>query len=488
MSFRSFTRYIKGGLLILLIIGFVGETALSAARKRRARVKPRKVAAKQVEPEDAEEQPVAKKPVVQIAPVAPAADEIVPGSGTNVVSEGDPATAGAKPAPSFLITGFVDMGFSFAQNKGVGYQKDVNNNFTQYADKTAVFIGDPASTYMNTRHESHDFGEASNFPLMFDMMQGKGNPMGTINSATIDMIAEIHEKVRLQVSTEFLPRAPVVQNQTGLGSFVNLDMAFLDYKPFAQYDITVTAGKFIGITGIEYRWRRAPDRWTVTPTLVGRYMDGNPIGVKVRGKHFDKRFIWNVGLTNGNSFTNDTRIFETVESNLGKTVAGRLSYDFAFGPITLLEIGASGSWGPQDGQISNNPKQWDWGPDFQIAWRALQLRGQWFKVNTDGGGINEAKNYIAEAWYVEGMYSFPGLFDLVNTFGVYTRFSRRVATEIDPKYVFVVDVAQITPGVRVDITENIIFKAEYSVNLEVGYISKHSFNNNVFASSLVAKF
>ncbi len=380
------------------------------------------------------------------------------------------------------------MGFSFAQNKGVGFAKDVNNNFTQYADKTAVFVGDPASTYINTRHEAADLGEAGNFPIAFDTVQGKGNPMGMINSATIDMIAEIHEKVRMQVSTEFLPRQNVVQGTTGNGNFVNLDMAFLDYKPFQQYDITVTAGKFIGITGIEYRWRRAPDRWTVTPTLVGRYMDGNPIGVKVRGKHFDKRFIWNIGVTNGNSFSSDTRIFESVESNSGKTYAGRLSYDFAFGPITLLEIGASGSWGPQDGQISNNPKQWDFGPDLQIAWKALQIRGQWFKVNTDGGGINEAKNYIAEAWYIEGMYSFPGLFDLVNTFGIYTRYSRRKADEIDPKYVFIVDVAQITPGVRVDITENIIFKAEYSVNLEVGYISKYAFNNNVFTSSLVAKF
>lgn len=380
------------------------------------------------------------------------------------------------------------MGFAFAQNKGVGFQKDVTGGFPQFADKTAVFIGDPASTYMNTRHEAHDFGEAANFPLMFDMMQGRGNPMGTINSATVDIIAELHDNVRLQVSTEFLPRQPVVQNQTGLGSYINLDMAFLDWKPFSQYDITVTAGKFIGITGIEYRWRRAPDRWTVTPTLVGRYMDGNPLGVKVRGKHFDKRFIWNIGVTNGNSFTQDTRIFEIVESNFGKTYAGRLSYDFAFGPVTLLELGISGSYGSQDMQASDKPKQWDWGPDLQLAIGALQLRGQWFKVNTDGGGINETKNYIAEAWYVEGMYSFPGLLDLVNTLGVYTRFSRRVATEIDPKYVFIVDIAQITPGVRVDITENIIFKAEYSFNLEVGDIKDYAFDNNIFTSSLVAKF
>ena len=491
MSLRSFFRITRGILFVSLLAVFIGESALSAARRRRGRA----TRAKKVEqPVEKEPEQTTAAPVANIAPAAPskaapaASDEIIPGSGTNVVAESETPGAQAKSAPSFLITGFVDMGFSFAQNKGVGYKKDVGNNFQQFADKTAVFVGDPASTYMNTRHEAHDFGEAANFPLMFDMMQGKGNAMGTINSATIDMIAEIHEKVRLQVSTEFLPRAPVVQNQTGLGSFVNLDMAFLDYKPFQQYDITVTAGKFIGITGIEYRWRRAPDRWTVTPTLVGRYMDGNPIGVKVRGKHFDKRFIWNIGVTNGNSFSTDTRIFETVESNSGKTYAGRLSYDFAFGPITLLELGMSGSWGPQDGQLSNNLKQWDFGPDLQLAWKALQIRGQWFKINTDGGGINDAKNYIAEAWYVEGMYSFPGLFDLVNTFGVYTRYSRRTATEIDPKYVFIVDVAQITPGVRVDITENIIFKAEYSVNLEVGYIKDYAFNNNIFTSSLVAKF
>lgn len=472
-------------------------TAADAARRKKPRVNPRKTTAAASKTKQADETETESLPVeaagataaqgASAVVVSSAGDEVIPGSGTGVVAEGE-APGAAKGAPTLLITGFVDMGFAFAQNKGVGFQKDVTGGFPQFADKTAVFIGDPASTYMNTRHEAHDFGEAANFPLMFDMMQGRGNPMGTINSATVDIIAELHDNVRLQVSTEFLPRQPVVQNQTGLGSYINLDMAFLDWKPFSQYDITVTAGKFIGITGIEYRWRRAPDRWTVTPTLVGRYMDGNPLGVKVRGKHFDKRFIWNIGVTNGNSFTQDTRIFEIVESNFGKTYAGRLSYDFAFGPVTLLELGISGSYGSQDMQASDKPKQWDWGPDLQLAIGALQLRGQWFKVNTDGGGINETKNYIAEAWYVEGMYSFPGLLDLVNTLGVYTRFSRRVATEIDPKYVFIVDIAQITPGVRVDITENIIFKAEYSFNLEVGDIKDYAFDNNIFTSSLVAKF
>lgn len=488
--FRS-TGIIFKRVLFALIVLILLVDAASAARRRRARARQQRKAPEKTEKVEARTTPANSTVENKSAPVAAAAsEEIIPGSGTNVVAEATETTPGAaaKAAPSFLITGFLDMGFAFAQNKGVGFQKDVNNYFPEYADKTAVFLGDPASTYMNTRHEAHDLGEAGNFPLAFDTMQGKGNPMATINSATIDMIAEIHEKVRLQVSTEFLLRQNVVQNVTGNGNFVNLDMAFIDYKPFQQYDITLTAGKFIGITGIEYRWRRAPDRWTVTPTLVGRYMDGNPIGMKIRGKHFDKRFIWNVGVTNGNSFTNDTRIFESVETNLGKTIAGRLSYDFAFGPITLLELGVSGSWGPQDQQSSNNPKQWDFGPDLQIAWKALQVRGQWFKINTDGGGINEAKNYIAEAWYIEGMYSFPGLFDLVNTFGIYTRVSRRVAREIDPKYVFIVDVLQITPGIRVDITENIIFKAEYSINMEVGVLSDYAFNNNIFASSLVAKF
>lgn len=487
----------------VLLAAFLTGPIWSARRKRAAKAAPRKPAVTQpaeTKAPEADKNPAAAPaenagaeaaPAAAAQPAAAASDEIIPGSGTNVVAEADPLAAGSAPkkdGPSLLITGFIDMGAYYAQNKGVGFYKDVNNNFTQYADKTAVFLGDPAATYVNTRHEAADLGEAGNFPLAFDMMQSKGNPTGSINSVTVDLIAELSDKVRLQASTEFLPRQATVSNQASLGSFVNVDMAFIDYKPFSQYDITFTAGKFIGITGIEYRWRRAPDRWTVTPTLVGRYMDGNPIGAKVRGKHFDKRLVWNVGVTNGNSFTFDTRIFETVESNSGKTVAGRLSYDFAFGPISLLELGMSGSWGPQDQQPSNNPRQWDWGPDFQIAFWAIQLRGQWFKVNTDGGSIAEAKNYIAEAWYVEGMYSIPGLFDLVHTFGIYTRFSRRVATEIDPKYVFIVDIAQVTPGIRVDISESIIFKAEYSFNLEMGYLKNYAFNNNVFTSSLVAKF
>ncbi|HNL11242.1 MAG TPA: hypothetical protein PKM44_12070, partial [Turneriella sp.] len=279
-------RFLRALALLLGVCLFLVTTA-DAARRKKGRAKPRKAAAVSARTATAEESESESLPVEAAGAtegsgnsavvVSSSNDEIVPGSGSGVVAEGE-APGAAKGAPTLLITGFVDMGFAFAQNKGVGFQKDVGNNFQQFADKTAVFVGDPASTYMNTRHEAHDLGEAGNFPLAFDGMQGKGNPMGALNSATIDMIAEIHENVRLQVSTEFLPRQPVVQNQTGMGSFVNLDMAFLDWKPLSQYDITVTAGKFIGITGIEYRWRRAPDRWTVTPTLVGRYMDGNPLG------------------------------------------------------------------------------------------------------------------------------------------------------------------------------------------------------------------
>lgn len=486
MNHRFFRIY------LVFIVALACVESISAARKRKA---PRAKAAVAAPVAKAAAEPVEAEAAPAPATPAPAAavvsdpNEVIPGSGSNVVAEADPLAAGGpkKDGPSLLITGFIDMGVFHAQNKGVGFQKDVGNNFPQYADKTAVFLGDPAATYVNSRHEAADLGEAGNFPLAFDMMQTKGNPSAAINQVTVDLIAEIHDKVRMQASVDFLPRQATVANQAGLGSFANVDMAFIDYKPFSQFDITMTAGKFIGITGIEYRWRRAPDRWTVTPTLVGRYMNGNPIGAKIRGKHFDKKFVWNIGVTNGNSFTFDTRIFENVESNSGKTVSGRVSYDFAFGPITLLEVGASGSWGPQDQQPSNNPRQWDFGPDLQLAVGALQLRGQWFKINTDGGSINESKNYVGTAWYVEAMYSFPGLFDL-NTFGIYTRFSRREVNEIDPKYVFIVDVGQITPGIRVDITESIILKAEYSVNLEMGVIRNYAFDNNVFTSSLVAKF
>ena len=270
MSLQSLFRITRGILLVSLLAVFIGESALSAARRRRARAKAKKVeqpAEKETE-ESAPAAPAVKAAAPAAVTVAPAAaNEIIPGSGTNVVAESETPGAQAKSAPSFLITGFVDMGFSFAQNKGVGYKKDVGNNFQQFADKTAVFVGDPASTYMNTRHEAHDFGEASNFPLMFDMMQGKGNPMGTINSATIDMIAEIHEKVRLQVSTEFLPRAPVVQNQTGLGSFVNL---FCHGRSIGAYRTPQSRSYFA---------LRLPGNWWLVGVDSQLHADLDPFGV-----------------------------------------------------------------------------------------------------------------------------------------------------------------------------------------------------------------
>jgi hypothetical protein len=124
-------RYIKS--LSLLIAAFVvlGSFDLEAARRRKGRAKPRKVerratttapAAADNESDEGSDEPAVASPAAAVVSAGSGSEEIIPGSGTGVVAEGE-APGTAKGAPTLLITGFVDMGFAFAQNKGVGYAK-----------------------------------------------------------------------------------------------------------------------------------------------------------------------------------------------------------------------------------------------------------------------------------------------------------------------------------------------------------------------------
>ena len=397
----------------------------------------------------------------------------VDGGGGELVSASD---------NSVRVFGYVDVGFFYAMNQGVGFYKDTTNASGFASSAAGVFLGDYASTYINARHESADFGETDSF--MPDPIKSRGAPSFILNEMYLNVVKEVSDSIRLHGAVAFRPR---VGSFSGNADIAILDLAYIDFD-IDSINSKLSVGKFVGIVGIEYRWRNADsaERWAITPSLLGRYTDGTPIGVKLRGKLLAKRFIYNIGITNGSNFIDSTGLSDKIDQNAFKTISTRVSYDFAFGPLALLEIGLSGEYGAEGRQPSNDVYQSTAGLDLQLAIGALQVRAQYLKLDIEGGGPGSAKKYRGDAGYVEALYSLPSLMPWVNNFGIYGRAGLRKVNEIDNKYIFVVDVMRFTGGMRVDITEAVLFKAEYIHNLERGVIT--SFNNDVVTTSLVAKF
>jgi hypothetical protein len=85
-------------------------------------------------------------------------------------------------------------------------------------------------------------------------------------------------------------------------------------------------GKTDSVIGIEYRERKANQRFGITPTLLARYTTGTALGVKVRSKFGpDDLFVVAAAVTNGSNTTEQFHFYSEIDTNAGKTASGRLS-------------------------------------------------------------------------------------------------------------------------------------------------------------------
>ena len=72
-----------------------------------------------------------------------------------------------------------------------------------------------------------------------------------------------------------------------LGDFIEVDIAQLEWMPTRVGRTSIFVGKFDSVIGIEYRERKANQRFGITPSLIARYTTGTPLGIKVRSKFGD---------------------------------------------------------------------------------------------------------------------------------------------------------------------------------------------------------
>jgi len=292
-------------------------------------------------------------------------------------------------------------------------------------------------------------------------------------------------------SLNYLPRSGT---DFSLGDTFDVDLAQLEWMPTASRRWSFFVGKMDSVVGIEYRERKARDRFGITPSLTARYTIGNPVGLKVRGKMGqDDWFIVALAVTNGSMTTETFHFYDEVDSNAGKTASGRLAIR---APSGWVEVGASGSWGPQDHARDSTSAMWFAGADLQLHYGRLDLKGQYLIGRAPGEDARRV--YSADhrpyglrlnaAAYLEGnLMVLPYL-------GLLLRGELRDALVWlgsgdavgGGDRIYVTKVWRATAGLRVVPSEHIALKAEYLRNGEYGGLPDIA--NDVFVTSLVLSY
>ncbi|HEX3901968.1 MAG TPA: hypothetical protein VH853_03900 [Polyangia bacterium] len=394
--------------------------------------------------------------------------------------------------PIVSVGGYVDFGFFVPQGTGVGVIQDEGPNryFPQDANRYAwVFLGDLLAPMVNSRGEPASLG---NFPGVnrFDSVSSDGAPSFIVNEVNLTLNAALARNALATASVDFLPRSG---SEFSLGDFMEVDIAQLEWMPTASGRTSIFIGKFDSVIGIEYRDRKSTQRFGVTPSLIARYTTGTPLGIKVRSKlGDDERVVIAAAVTNGSSSIEQFHFYDEIDSNSGKTLSGRVSVR----PFPVdLQVGLSGSWGPQDHALDDNNAMWFVGADLLAHLGPLDIKGEWLKGGAPGetGPVYDPNHrpyglalhyggYLELDWMATpllGLYARGGVRDADVWLG-------DPASLAGGDRLYITREWRATGGVRVVVNEHIVAKAEYLHNGEYGGIPQ--IPDDVFTSSMVLSY
>ena len=394
--------------------------------------------------------------------------------------------------PILSVGGYVDFGFFVPQGTGVGVIQDEGPNryFPQYANRYGwVFLGDLLAPAVNTRGEPASLG---NFPGVnrFDSINSDGAPSFIVNEVNLTLNAALARNALATASVDFIPRSG---QEFSIGDFMEVDIAQLEWMPTASGRTSIFVGKFDSVIGIEYRDRKSTQRFGITPSLIARYSTGTPLGIKVRSKFGDdERVVIAAAITNGSSSIEQFHFYDEIDSNSGKTISGRVSVR----PFPLdLQMGLSGSWGPQDHAIDNTNAMWFVGVDLLAHLGRLDIKGQWLKGGAPGetGPMYDPGHrpyglalhygaYLELDWMVTPMIGLLARGD-VRDADVWLG-NPNAPTGADRLYI--TRSWRATAGVRVVVNQHIVAKAEYLRNGE--YDGIPPIPDDIFTTSLVLSY
>lgn len=382
--------------------------------------------------------------------------------------------------PTVKVGGYLDLGFFVPQgNEGSGVVQDTGVLFRRFPAEAErygwVFFGDLYAPVVNSRGEAADLGMLPGTER-FDSIHSRGAPGFLVNEATLLLDATLLTNLSAQVELRFVPRSG---REFAWGDFFDVGLAQVEWVPFEAGHTSVFFGKFDSVLGIEYRERRASQRFGITPSLLQRYTSGTPIGVKARTKLFDELLVVALSLTNGTSVVEPFHFYSELDTNWAKTLSGRLSVrpPLPFG--VDLEVGVSGLFGGQDVSRLSTGEVWFLGLDGRLAWRALTLKAQWlrgFSRGSPGEAVYRLElngsGYLELDWMI------------IPLVGVYGRGEFRDAlVSLGTERAYLTKGWRATAGVRVVVNEHIVLKAEYLLNGEYGGLP--DIPNNLFTSSAV---
>jgi hypothetical protein len=379
--------------------------------------------------------------------------------------------------PTVQVGGYVDFGFFVPQGNGAGYVEDFGHvYFPQYAGRFGwVFLGDILAPAVNTRGEVADLGPAPGV-TRYDSINSRGAPGFILNEVNVTLRSALTPTALVSASVNFTPRTG---SDFSLGDAFDVDIAQVEWLPTDSQRTSIFVGKMEPVFGIEYRDRKADKRFGITPSLMSRYTTGTALGLKLRTKLGSGDWlVLAIALTNGSNTTEQFHFYDEIDSNAGKTGSARLAIRL---PLSI-EIGASGSVGPQDRATDTNHLMWFYGFDLMAHWGRVDVKGQWMKGHSDG----EAAQGVYGLDLHQGAYLEVDAM-LTSSFGVLGRGEFREAfVWLSDQRAYLTKSWRATGGVRWVLTSRAVLKAEYLRNGE--YDGVPNIANDVFTSSLVMGF
>jgi hypothetical protein len=392
------------------------------------------------------------------------------------------------------VSGTLDVGFCAVQGDGSGVRPDYGGLASglvpapyQQLLRSWVLLGDPLSTAVNSRGEVADTGTSR--AIRYNPLHTLGRPTFLVNAVSLGLRASYDDHWVVNVLLDFLPRdRDVTAPGVGLGDFLDLKLAYLRYQ-FARSGArwVFYLGKVDSVLGLEYRTQEAADRLTVTPSLICRYTCGRPVGLKAQVHILDEALELSLALTNGSSQVEFFPFSNEVDFNTDKTGSARVKVLLPIG----LELSVSGALGAQDRQRDDVVLQWHLGAAAQLTAGDLRVAAEAVlgaasgKDGTSANGVpvrcGQAPCLAYAGAYLLASYRLWGLAR------PYVRVDWRRATMVNGlQWAYESHGLRATVGLRLDLTANLVVKAEYTFNRELPPL--RDFPDDVFASSFLVTF
>jgi hypothetical protein len=379
--------------------------------------------------------------------------------------------------PTVTIGGYLDFGYFVPQGNGAGYIEDYGHLlFPRYNGQFGwVFLGDILATAVNSRGEVADLGTAPGVDR-YDSIHSQGAPGFIVNEVNLQLRSALTPTAIVSTSINFTPRTG---SNFSLGDVFDLDIAQIEWLPTESQRTSLFVGKIDSVIGIEYRERKADHRFGITPSLIARYTTGTALGLKFRTKFGSNDWLVLAGAVTNGSFTWEMfHFYNEIDTNRLPTASGRIAVRLPW----AMEIGFSGSYGPQDRATDTAHPMWFWGPDLMWHLGRAELQAEWLRGAAAG---EPAENVYGLQLHGGGYVELDTM--LTPSFGFLLRGEYRDAfVWLGTERAYLTKVWRAVGGLRFVLTSRAVLKAEYLHNAEYGGIP--NFRDDVFTTSLVASF